>query len=48
MLDLLALMANLELRESLESPVRKEMLDHQDPKACLVLMDLLAHLVLLD
>lgn len=35
------LMANLESRESLENQVRKEMLDHQDPKACLVLTDLL-------
>lgn len=34
-------MGNLESRESLESQARKEMLDHQDLKACPVLMDLL-------
>lgn len=45
LLDLLVLMVNLESRESLESPVRKEMLDHLDLKAWLVLMDLLDLLV---
>ncbi len=34
-------MANLESRESLENQARKEMLDHQDLKAWLVLTDLL-------
>lgn len=34
-------MVNLESRESLESQGRKEMLDHQDLKAWLGLMDLL-------
>ena len=34
-------MVNLESRESLESQARKEMLDHQDLKACPELTDLL-------
>lgn len=34
-------MANLESRERLESQVKKETLDHLDPKAWLVHMDLL-------
>lgn len=47
LLDLLVLMDNLESRESLESQARKEMLDHQDLKAWLVLMGLLGQQVLL-
>lgn len=34
-------MASLESREKLVNQARKEMLDHLDPKAWLVLMDLL-------
>lgn len=34
-------MANLESKERLANQARKEMLDHQDLKAWLVLMDLL-------
>lgn len=48
LLGRLVLMANLESRESLESLARKEMLDHQDLRAWLVLMDLLGQRVLLD
>lgn len=48
LLDLLVLMANPESREKLENQARKEMLDRQDHKACLVLTDLLGQLVLPD
>lgn len=48
LLDLLVLMGNLESRESPESQARKEMLDHQDLKACPVPTGPLGLLVLLD
>lgn len=44
----LALMVNLELKESLESQVRRETLGLQDPRDWLVPMDLPVQLVLLD
>lgn len=48
LLDLLVLMANQESRERLENQARRETLDHQDLRACPVLMDLLGQLVSLD